>query len=187
MTASTVPEERFAPIIGDAGVDFIKEDIDLALDDYGVFIEETPRLIDDLNSFQSIVMAGLQAGQIRFDDAMKLMMEKDVVSGVRRLEKIMRKREEEEFERQRQLQAEAAQQQLESQMRMQEYNNQTSQIAATRAERQQQIKNQGQLQNTQLANQGALQNTAAKTRGSLSELQIEALIESLKPKKDEGQ
>src|SRR5689334_11431811 len=93
-------KERFAPIIGDSGVDFLKEDLDLSLDDYGVFVEETPRLIDDINSFQQIVMAGLQSGGIRFDDAMKLMMEKDVVSGVRRLEKIMQKREEEQFAQQ---------------------------------------------------------------------------------------
>ena len=175
-------KERFAPIIGDAGVDFLKEDIDLSLDDYGVFIEETPRLIDDLNSFQSIVMAGLQAGQIRFDDAMKLMMEKDVVSGVRRLEKIMQKREDEEFERQRQLQEEAAQQQLITQQKVAEFNQAQADIAAQKAMQVQQMKSQSQLQNTQLVNQGQLDNTTAKIRGELSQQQIEALLESLKPK-----
>lgn len=179
-------KERFAPIIGDSGVDFLKEDLDLSLDDYGVFIEETPRLIDDLNSFQSIVMAGLQAGQIRFDDAMKLMMEKDVVSGVRRLEKIMQKREDEDFERQRQLQEEASEQQLQTQQKVAEFNQGQADIAAQKAMQVQQMKSQSQLQNTQLLNQGALENTAAKIRGELSQQQIEALIEQLRPKESKS-
>lgn len=162
-------KERFAPIIGDSGVDFLSTDLDLSLDDYGVFVEETPRLVDDLNSFQSIVMAGLQAGQIRFDDAMKLMMEKDVVSGVRRLEKIMRKREEEQFEQQRQLQAEAAQRQMDAQIKMQQFNQQTSDIAAQKA-----------LQTQQLKNQGTMENTLAKGRIDLSIEQLNQIAELVK-------
>lgn len=161
-------KERFAPIIGDAGVDFLKEDIDLSLDDYGVFVEETPRLIDDISSFQQIVMAGLQSGGIRFDDAMKLMMEKDVVSGVRRLEKIMNKREEEQFERDRQLQQEQAQMAEQSQVKMQQYNMDQSRQASEK-----------QLQVQQLKNQGAIDNTVAAGRIKLSDTQLKAIADML--------
>lgn len=121
--------EVFAPIIGDTGIDFLSSTVDLDLDDYGVFVEETPPLLDDLQSFQQIVMAALQAGQVDFVAAIKLLQEKDVTQAVRRFEREIRKREREQIqqqqmmamqEQQAQQQAQQAQTQAQSQDKMAE-------------------------------------------------------------------
>ncbi len=109
-------KEKFAPIIGDVGVDFLKEDIELDLNDYGVFVEEIPPLLDDINTFREFIMAALQSGSIDFVNAMKLMMEKDVKIAVRRFEKVMKKKEaeaqaQEEAMMEKQMQAQAEMQQ----------------------------------------------------------------------------
>jgi hypothetical protein len=137
-------KEKFAPIIGDAGVDFLKEDVDLDLNDYGVFVQETPTLLNDLNSFQSLVMAGLQGGQVNFEDAMMLMREKDVISGIRKFEKISKKNKKEAQEREMALQAQQAQLDTQKQIAVQtqsnQFNEQQAQQAASREMAKQQIK-----------------------------------------------
>src|SRR5690606_23854152 len=64
--------ERFAPIIGDVAIDFLTNDVHLDLNDYGVYVTVTPALLDDLNSFQQIVMSALQAGAVDFKSALVL-------------------------------------------------------------------------------------------------------------------
>lgn len=139
-------KERFAPIIGDAGVDFLKEDIELDLNDYGVFVEETPKLLDDLSSFQQIIMAGLQTGQVKLHHALTLLTEKDVISGIRRFEKIMLEEEQAQLEQQMMLQQQEQQAQMEAQQQMMQFNEQTAQQAAQRAMAQQQVKGQFDMQ-----------------------------------------
>lgn len=97
-------KERFAPIIGDTGIDFLEQEVDLELNDYGVFIESVPPAIDDVNMFHQMVTAALQSGKIEFSDAMMLLMEKDVKVGMRRYSKIEAKRKQEQFEQQMALQ-----------------------------------------------------------------------------------
>jgi hypothetical protein len=84
-------KEEYAYIIGDTGIDFLKEDIDLALDDYGVFVEETSPLIGDLQQFQQLVQAALQAGQIDFLSTLKLLQERDVKQGILKFENEIKK------------------------------------------------------------------------------------------------
>jgi hypothetical protein len=111
--------ERYAPIIGDVGVNFLEETVDLEFDDYGIFLEETPPMLADLQNFQAIVQAALQAGQISFVDAVKLLSEKDVTIAIRRFEKAVEQKEREMMERQNQMmmqQAQAAQQQQMAEM-----------------------------------------------------------------------
>ncbi|MBU6390909.1 MAG: hypothetical protein KGQ83_01555 [Planctomycetes bacterium] len=79
-------KERFAPILGDAGIDFLKEDIELDLNDYNVFIEEVPPVIADQQLFYQMVMTALQQNSISFPSALKLLMEKDVDEGMQDLE-----------------------------------------------------------------------------------------------------
>lgn len=79
-------KERFSPILGDAGIDFLKEDIDLDLNDYNVFIEEVPPVMADQQLFYQMVMTALQQGGISFPSALKLLMEKDVDEGMQDLE-----------------------------------------------------------------------------------------------------
>lgn len=138
-------KERFAPIIGDAGVDFINNDIGVDLNDYGIFVEATPKLLDDLSSFQSIIMAGLQTGQVPLSEALILLTEKDVISGIRRFEKMQMAREEQQMQDQMAMQQQQQQAQLQAQQEMQKFNMATSEQAAQRAQQTQQIKNQGNI------------------------------------------
>lgn len=101
-------KEKFAPIIGETGVDFLKEDIELDLNDYGVFVEEIPPMLDDMNSFREFVTAGVQAGVLDFIDALELSQEKDVKIATRKYRKAITKKEKKQMEYEQQMmQAEA--------------------------------------------------------------------------------
>lgn len=84
--------EKYAPIIGDVGIDFLAQTVDLELDDFGIFIEELPPLLQDLNSFRGIVEAAMNSGQLDFITAAKLMIEKDIVRGIEKMEAAQRQR-----------------------------------------------------------------------------------------------
>lgn len=79
-------KERFSAIIGDAGIDFLKEDVDLDLDDYNVFIEEVPPVMADQQLFYQLVMQAMQTNLISFPAALRLLMEKDIEEGMQDLE-----------------------------------------------------------------------------------------------------
>lgn len=79
-------KEKFSPIIGDVGVDFLKVDVDVDLCDYNVFVKETPPILADQQMFYQMVMMALQSQQISFPAALKLLMEKDIDEGVLELE-----------------------------------------------------------------------------------------------------
>ena len=108
-------KERFETIIGSSGVDFLTMDVDMDLHDYAIYIEEVPELIQDKQSFQQIVLAALQAGQVTFPQAISLMLEKDIQAGVRKLERDTKKYLEDQ-----QAQQEAMMQQEQQQMAMQQ-------------------------------------------------------------------
>ena len=113
-------KDRFAPIIGDAGINFLNEDIDLSLNDYGVFIREIPPAVDDKQNFQAIVMAALQQGALEFVDAIKLLREDDISYGIRELERKLEQRQEQMqqmamAQQQQQAQAQAQLQQMKQQ------------------------------------------------------------------------
>jgi hypothetical protein len=109
-----VGKERFAPIIGDVGVDFLEMDVDLDLHEYGVFVEEINPILDDLRYFQTFLTAMVQAGQLDGVAALKLLREKDIDVAIRQLEKYQAEKEKKDFEQQQALQQQA------SQARMQE-------------------------------------------------------------------
>ena len=116
--------ERYAAIIGDDGVDFLEDTTDLELDDFGVFMEEIPPILDDLQSFRGIVETALSSGQIDFVSAARLLTEKDITVGIERLERAISSREEQAMKQQemamQQQQAAAQEQQAQlAQMEMQ--------------------------------------------------------------------
>ena len=114
--------ERFAPIVGDAGIDFLEDSMDLELDDFGVFMEEVPPILDDLQSFRGIVETALSSGQISFPDAARLLIEKDIEVGIERLERSIAKREEQAMSQQEMAmqQQQAAAQEAQAQLAQQE-------------------------------------------------------------------
>lgn len=105
-------KDVFAPIIGDVGIDFINESIDLELDDYGVFFEAIPQAVNDINSFQQIVMTALQSGQVSLVDGLKLLKEKEITPAIRRFERAAMRQEEKMAKRQQEAVAAAEQAKL---------------------------------------------------------------------------
>lgn len=79
-------KERFSPIIGEVGINFLKIDVDLDLNDYNVFIEEVPPIMADQQLYYQLVMNAMQSQQISFPSALKLLMEKDIDIGIADLE-----------------------------------------------------------------------------------------------------
>lgn len=145
--------ERFSPIVGDLGIDFLEIDAPFELYDYGVFIEEVPAAFQNIQNFQALIQAALQSGQLDFVQAMKLMLEKDVRQGVIKFEKeILRNKKQMAEQAQAQQQAEAEAAQNLEQMRNQAGQQQT----------------EGRLAEVEMKNKGALDNSLARGRVALN-------------------
>lgn len=162
-------KEKFAPIIGDTGINFLEEDIDLDLNDYAVFVESIPPALDDIQKFQELIIAALQAGQLDFVDAMKLLREKDVTQGIRRFEKEINKKQKEQMEQEQALQ----QQQAEAQQALQQQKSQ-SEMAKS------QMDTQGNIQVQEIKNNGDIRKILTKGRIDLSIKKIDAEAEMRK-------
>ena len=111
VKVSWVDKDNYAFAIGEAGVDFIKQETDLTLDDFDAKIEVTPPMIVDQQKFDGYVHAALQTGQITLADALSLLREKDLDSGIEKLEKKIEKKAKEDREAQIQQQLMVQQQQ----------------------------------------------------------------------------
>lgn len=120
-------KERFSPIIGDTGINFLKEDVDLDLNDYNVFVEEEPLALSDKQLFYNLVMQAMQSQQITFPAALRLFRERDVDEGMQDLEL--------EYERNLQNQMEQQQQQQSMQQaQVVQQQQQSSQNASIKAQ-----------------------------------------------------
>lgn len=167
VKVSWAGKEKYAPIIGDAGINFLQESIDLDLNDYAVFVEATPKILQDINAFQQLVLAAIQSGDLSFDEAMELLLERDVVSGIQRYKKLKRKKEaaKAEMEQQYALQQQQAkaQSQMQAQAQMAQFNEQTSQAATKRAMAQEKLRAQADIQKELVKQRGNLQMKALET------------------------
>lgn len=86
-------KEKFAPILGDIGMDFLTLDEDVDLNDYGAFVKAEPLIFEDKNALQQITMAALQAQNIDFRDALILLTEDDPKVGIRKFFAIQDRRD----------------------------------------------------------------------------------------------
>lgn len=145
-------KERFAPIIGDVGVNFLEEDIELELNDYNVFIEEVPPVLADQQLFYQLVMTAIQSRQLSFVAGLKLLLEKDLDEAVQNLESEMARQE---AMQQQQQDVENQQQQ---QMMQQE------QALAQADQNQRQQEQQAKIQAQSMKGQGDLQKIIAQGR-----------------------
>jgi hypothetical protein len=144
--------ERFSTIIGDDGIDFLAMDVDMDLNDYAVFVEEIPPLVQDEQTYQQLIIAGLQSGQVTLIQALELIMEEDIQVGIRKLKRETKKMQQEQMQQQQaEMQAQQESEQAALQAQSQEAN----------ADRQVKLGVQ------QMNNQGALQQVAAKGRADL--------------------
>jgi hypothetical protein len=122
-------KERFSPIIGDAGINFLQVDVDMDLHDYAVFVEEVPPMIQDQQNYQQMIIAAVQAGQLGFVQAMKLLLEKDVRVGIRQLERDQKKQMEQQ-QQQEQALAQQEQQAQQAQLQQEQANKQADMAQA---------------------------------------------------------
>jgi hypothetical protein len=143
------PENKdFAMIVGDDELDWMENDIDLDLDDYGVFVEFIPPSIADLQSFQGLVQMAVQAGQLDFLSGIKLLRERDVDFGISQLERQLRKMQQMQAVQQEIQAQQEAQAQQELQAQQMDAQSQMQDKQAVRDMAIQKEKNQGQMKNT---------------------------------------
>lgn len=145
-------EQRFAPIIGDAGVDFLKEHVDLSLDEFDVTVEPLPPIATDRAKLENIVMAAVQTGELPLSDALQILLETDLRMATR---KFTRK-----FAMRQQMQAQQEERMAQMEQQMAEMQNAKDLQVAEGG-----WNNQLQLQ--QLKNQGGIQKTALTGRVKL--------------------
>lgn len=100
-------KERYAPIIGESGVNFLEQDIELDLQDYAVFVESLPKLFQDESTYQQLLQFGIQSGNLDIIEAFELSLEKNPREG---LLKLKRFRDRKQREAQAAAQAQQAQQ-----------------------------------------------------------------------------
>ncbi len=111
-------KEKFAPIIGDVGIDFLKDNLDLELDDFDCWIVSQPPLLLDRQKLESIVNIALQSQGIELADALAILIEPDTKVAVRKLQRKLALRKMLEAQQQ-QSQQQAEQQQQESEQQSQ--------------------------------------------------------------------
>tara|TARA_R100000995_G_scaffold16783_1_gene6639 strand:- start:97 stop:2220 length:2124 start_codon:yes stop_codon:yes gene_type:complete len=119
-------KDIFAPIIGDSAVDFLNSDIDLHLNDYGVFIEVIPPMLSEARQFQEMLTAAIQTKEINISDALDFIRDsKDVDYAIRKLKRIIDKRNKERqgaemqaMQQQEQARAQSQQQMMQQQQQM---------------------------------------------------------------------
>lgn len=112
-------KEVFAPIIGDVGIDFLRDNIDISLDEFDVIVQSLPPLVQDRQKLEQIVMAAIQSGSLELVDALDILLEPDTRAAVRKLKRKMAIRKTMEMQQQQ------AEQQHEQQMQQQQAQSQS--------------------------------------------------------------
>jgi len=155
-------KELFAPIIGDAGIDFLKDNIDIDLDEFNVWVESLPPLLRDRDKLENLVTLAVQSGTMEIQDALAILMEPDLKIAVR---KLMRK-----AALRKMMEAQQAQAEQQQEAALQE-----KMKAADMQNQQMLMQNQQQLQAQK--NQGNMQKTLATGQVKLSTEKIKALTQ----------
>jgi hypothetical protein len=159
--------EVFAPIIGDVGIDFLRDNIDISLDEFDVVVTSQPPLIQDRAKLEQIVMAAIQSGSLELVDALDILLEPDTTAAVRKLKRKMTIRKTLEMQQQQE------QQQHDAQM-------QEQQSQAQAQAQQQSLQSAEQLQGQKLQSQQ--QNTLISGRVKLNQEKIKLLGQQQKEK-----
>lgn len=138
-------KEVFAPIIGDTGIDFLKENIDLDLDTF-IVTESMPQTLIDRQKLEQMVMIAIQSDPNFIDDAIDIMLDSDLKSALRKFKK---KRALRKLLQEQQAQL-MEQRQQQTQMAIQNMQNQNVQQQLANALELQQLKNDANIEKTQL-------------------------------------
>lgn len=116
-------KDRYSMIIGDSGVNFLIEDLDLDLQDYAMVVEDVPASLSDEQNKKEIVSLAVQNQSIKLVSALRILKEKDIDRSIRMLEaEISKTKREEEAAKAAEMEAqvEAQQAQLEAQQTLAE-------------------------------------------------------------------
>src|SRR5690606_30533297 len=70
-------KEKFAPIIGDVGIDFLRDNIDISLDEFDVEVRTLPPSNVDRQTLTQWVGMAIQSGELPLSDALAIMLEPD--------------------------------------------------------------------------------------------------------------
>jgi hypothetical protein len=120
--------KKFAPIIGDAGVDFLKNNIDISLDEFDVVVQSLPPLIKDRQMLEQILFAAMQTGELLPADVLNILLEPDLTVAVRKYTRKVTMRQmqaSQQEERMAQMEQQMKQMQMQQQTQTQQGNNQT--------------------------------------------------------------
>lgn len=154
-------KERFSAIIGDTGINFLETDVELDLNDYGVFVEELPPMINDKQTFQQLIIASVQSQSLAFDQAMELLLEKDVKVALRNFKRATKRKQ--------------LEQQAQEQMLMQqEQQKQQAQLMDKDADR------QAKLKELEFKESEAMKRVMAQGRIKLNEIPLKGKVEMAK-------
>lgn len=77
-------KEKYAGIIGDAGVDFLKDNIDISMDEFDIVVTCAPPIVQDRAKLEQIIMLAVQTGELPISDALFILMEQDLSVALRR-------------------------------------------------------------------------------------------------------
>lgn len=157
--------ELFAPVVGSSGIDFLKEHIDMDLDEFGTFVTVAPPMFSDRRYLENALNIVLQGDASFVGDYLSIMMEPDISVAVK---KFTRKNALRKIFEQQQIQAQQEQEQA-----LQE------RVAALEAQSQQQAL-QAELANTQLKNSGQMDRTLATGRVKLSSDKLKLMESAMK-------
>ncbi len=152
--------EVFAPIIGDTGIDFLKDNIDLELNEFAVFVESLPPLLRDRQNLEALINLAVQSQQMTVVDALGVLSEPDTKVAIRKLQR-------KEVIRQM-LAAKQQQAQEERDAQLQERLR-----AADSQDKQMELQGMGQLQ--QQKEQGQMNRTLVTGRTKLQEKKLDLL------------
>lgn len=159
----------FAPIIGTSGVDFLKDNLDMELQEYGAFVTAMPPMFSDRRYLEGALNIVLQGDPSFVNDYLAIMMESDLSVAVR---KFQRKSALRKIYAEQQAQAQAQQDQ-ETQMR----------ISALEQQAQQQAQ-QTQLMDTQMKNEGQDRRALISSRTKLASDKLGLMGDAMKVRAD---
>ena len=144
--------DKFAPIIGDTGIDILRDSIDLTLDEYDVMVDALPPIVQDRQKLESLIMMAVQTGEMPLTDALQVLLENDLTVAVRKLTRRFAMRQ------MQQAQQEQQQAQMDQQLQM-------AQMQQQGQSQQDMLQNQRQLQ--AMKGQNNMQKTLATSRTKL--------------------
>jgi hypothetical protein len=163
-------KEIFAPIIGNSGIDFLKENVDLDLDTF-IVVESLPPTQITRQKLEAMLNLAVQSDPSFIDDALDILIDSDLTSAVRKFKKkrALRKM----YQEQQQQMMEQRQQTVDAQVKELENQNQQQQIQGNLML--QDKKNEANIQKTAMTGQTKLTSQQLANRTKLTSDKIGAL------------